>query len=197
MRWTTCWRSGMPTAFALPTSFGAGSTWKTENRGLGSVGRRSDRLDHAARRAVGRPPSRPLRSPTCAPIRSSPTAPSCSHRPPAVVPACRHPAGATPALRAVPAPLAWTTLSLTIRADGSSSHELTGASPFPRHWMYGSTGQLEAKSGLIDFSEWSKTAFGKHSPGRCRLAAEDAVEPRSNVVFVGLAYAGRCESDHS
>jgi hypothetical protein len=62
------------------------------------------------------------------------------------------------------APLAWTTLSLTIRADGSSSHELTGASPFPRHWMYGSTGHLEAKSGLIDFSEWSKTAFGKHSP---------------------------------
>jgi hypothetical protein len=62
------------------------------------------------------------------------------------------------------APLAWTTLSLTVRADGTSSHELTGASPFPRHWMYGSTGHLEAKSGLIDFSEWSKTAFGKHSP---------------------------------
>ena len=27
-------------------------------------------------------------------------------------------------------------LSLTINADGSSSHELIGASPFPRHWVY-------------------------------------------------------------
>ena len=32
--------------------------------------------------------------------------------------------------------IAWTTLSLTINADGSSSHELIGASPFPRHWIY-------------------------------------------------------------
>ena len=31
---------------------------------------------------------------------------------------------------------AWTTLALTINADGSSMHELVGASPFPRHWIY-------------------------------------------------------------
>ena len=62
------------------------------------------------------------------------------------------------------APLAWTTLQLTLRADGVSEHELVGASPFPRHWVYGSTGQLEKKSGLVDFSDWSKSAFGRHSP---------------------------------
>jgi hypothetical protein len=31
---------------------------------------------------------------------------------------------------------AWTTLALTIGVDGSSYHELKGASPFPRHWIY-------------------------------------------------------------
>lgn len=62
------------------------------------------------------------------------------------------------------APLAWTTLSLTIAADGSSRHELTGASPFPRHWVYDARGKLSAKSGLIDFSTWFRRAFGKHSP---------------------------------
>ncbi len=34
------------------------------------------------------------------------------------------------------APVVWTTLQLTINADGTSSHELTGASQFPRHWVY-------------------------------------------------------------
>jgi hypothetical protein len=42
----------------------------------------------------------------------------------------------------ISAPLAWTTLSLTIRADGTVSHEMTGASPFPRHWVYDSSGKL-------------------------------------------------------
>ncbi len=64
----------------------------------------------------------------------------------------------------ISAPLAWTTLSLALHVDGSSSLELKGASPFPRHWLYGTGGRLEAKSGLIDFSEWSKSAFGRHSP---------------------------------
>jgi len=62
------------------------------------------------------------------------------------------------------APLAWTTLSLTIRADGTISHELTGASPFPRHWVYDTQGNLLSKSGLIDFKTWYRRAFGKHSP---------------------------------
>ena len=62
------------------------------------------------------------------------------------------------------APLAWTTLALTMHADGSSTHEVVGASPFPRHWIYDSDGNLAAKSGLIDFSTWYRRAFGKHSP---------------------------------
>jgi len=62
------------------------------------------------------------------------------------------------------APIAWSTLALTIHADGSSSGHLVGASPFPRHWIYGDDGQLVAKSGLIDFTAWYKEAFGDHTP---------------------------------
>jgi hypothetical protein len=34
------------------------------------------------------------------------------------------------------APTAWTTLTLTMHADGFAHGELVGASPFPRHWVY-------------------------------------------------------------
>jgi Cyclic nucleotide-binding domain len=54
------------------------------------------------------------------------------------------------------APTAWTTLSLTIGIDGSASFEVVGASPFPRHWIYGTDGQLVSKSGVIDFAEWTR-----------------------------------------
>ena len=64
----------------------------------------------------------------------------------------------------ISAPLAWTTLSLTIRADGTVTHQMTGASPFPRHWVYDTDGKLLSKSGVIDFSSWYRRAFGKHSP---------------------------------
>lgn len=64
----------------------------------------------------------------------------------------------------VVAPLAWSTLALTIRTDGSSDWELLGASPFPRHWIYDEDGRLTAKTGMIDFQEWYRTAFGRHSP---------------------------------
>jgi hypothetical protein len=62
------------------------------------------------------------------------------------------------------APTAWTTISLTLRADGASTGELVGASPFPRHWVYDGDGNLAQKSGLIDFREWYHKAFGAHSP---------------------------------
>lgn len=61
-------------------------------------------------------------------------------------------------------PNVWTSLALTIRPDGSSSWELTGASPFPRHWIYDANGDLVAKAGMIDFKEWYAHAFGGHSP---------------------------------
>ncbi len=64
----------------------------------------------------------------------------------------------------VAAPLAWSTLALTIRADGSSDWEVEGASPFPRHWIYDENGVLAAKTGMIDFKGWYRTAFGRYSP---------------------------------
>ncbi len=61
-------------------------------------------------------------------------------------------------------PNVWTTLALTIHADGRAEPELVGASTFPRHWLYDDGGHLIAKSGLIDFDEWYHHAFGSHSP---------------------------------
>lgn len=61
-------------------------------------------------------------------------------------------------------PLVWTTLSLTLRTDGSQEHALVGASSVPRHWVYDTAGRLELKSGLVEFKDWYHHAFGKHSP---------------------------------
>jgi hypothetical protein len=47
---------------------------------------------------------------------------------------------------------------------GIEPHLVTGASPFPRHWVYDQQGNLAAKSGLADFREWMRTAHGQHSP---------------------------------
>jgi hypothetical protein len=79
---------------------------------------------------------------------------------------------ALPAPRHVPrppfvqfrAPLVWTTLALTVNADGSSSFELTGASVFPRHWVYDQSGKLAAKVGLADFKQWYRKSFGRNTP---------------------------------
>jgi hypothetical protein len=60
--------------------------------------------------------------------------------------------------------IAWTTLALTINTDGSSSHELVGASPFPRHWIYDKNGQLVEKSAVIDFGKWFNDSFGDRTP---------------------------------
>jgi len=59
---------------------------------------------------------------------------------------------------------AWTTLALTIRADGSSEHELIGASAFPRHFVYDREGELAQKAGTVDFKNWYREAHGEHTP---------------------------------
>lgn len=64
----------------------------------------------------------------------------------------------------VVAPTAWTTLALTIHADGRAEHEVVGVSPFPRHWIYDGSSRLVAKSGFIDFQTWAETNVGDHSP---------------------------------
>jgi len=60
--------------------------------------------------------------------------------------------------------IAWTTLALTIRADGTSEYELVGASTFPRHWIYDSDGALVQKSGVIDFDKWYREAHEQNTP---------------------------------
>jgi Cyclic nucleotide-binding domain len=62
------------------------------------------------------------------------------------------------------APIAWTTLALEIRNDGTSSFEVVGASAFPRHWIYDAHGDVTAKVGLIEFKRWWRKSFGRHTP---------------------------------
>jgi hypothetical protein len=59
---------------------------------------------------------------------------------------------------------AWTTLGLTINADGTSEYEVVGASPFPRHWIYDHAGTLVLKSGTVDFKTWYRETHGDHTP---------------------------------
>ena len=76
------------------------------------------------------------------------------------------------------APAAWTTLALTIHADGTSEGALVGASPFPRHWVYDRTGRLIATSGVVDFTGWQADAWDPFTPwgGRDAPVRSTAVE---------------------
>jgi hypothetical protein len=62
------------------------------------------------------------------------------------------------------APLVWTTLSLTLHADGRAAYALTGASRFPRHWVYDGEGRLSRKSGLTDFTDWYRKSLARRTP---------------------------------
>ena len=62
------------------------------------------------------------------------------------------------------APLVWTTLSLTLHADGRAEYKVEGASRFPRHWIYDHGGRLAHKSGLTDYTNWARVSFGRHTP---------------------------------
>jgi hypothetical protein len=67
-----------------------------------------------------------------------------------------------PVPRAVPhppfwrltAPVAWSTIALTLCADGSSRAEIAAASPFSRHYLYDSTGRLTSTTALIRYKDW-------------------------------------------
>jgi Cyclic nucleotide-binding domain len=91
------------------------------------------------------------------------------------------------------APAAWTTLALTIHADGRSTHALVGASQFPRHWVYDHHGRLVATSGVVDFTGWQADAWdpftpwgGRDAPVRA-TAVETALERELSRVIVGAA----------
>jgi hypothetical protein len=95
-----------------------------------------------------------------------------------------------PYLRVV-GPTVWSTLALTIRADGSSEFEVVGASPFPRHWVYDHAGRLAAKTGLIDFHRWHLEATREHSPWGAEespavvTAVETALERQLSRLIIG------------
>jgi len=58
----------------------------------------------------------------------------------------------------------WTTIELTIKADGSHHQRLVGSSPFPRHWLYDDGGHLVEKAALTRAKLWLNTVFGTHTP---------------------------------
>jgi hypothetical protein len=86
---------------------------------------------------------------------------------------------------------AWTTLALTLYADGRVEHEVVGASPFPRHWIYDSEGALVEKSGTVDFKAWSRESHGDNTPWGDEeseavvAAAETALERELSASLMG------------
>jgi hypothetical protein len=84
----------------------------------------------------------------------------------------------------------WTTLALTIHADGRDAPRLVGASSFPRHWVYDHTGRLVAKSGYIDHDTWWREAYGSHTPWGAEdsapivTAVESALERQLSVAII-------------
>jgi Cyclic nucleotide-binding domain len=90
------------------------------------------------------------------------------------------------------APPAWTTLSLTLHANGRVERALVGASPFPRHWVYDDDGSLVQKSGLIDFQNWYRSVFDTGTPWEEQdmepvvMAAESNVERQLSKEIIDL-----------
>ncbi|WP_225753506.1 cyclic nucleotide-binding domain-containing protein [Actinotalea sp. Marseille-Q4924] len=64
------------------------------------------------------------------------------------------------------APLVWTTLELELRADGTSAASVTGASAFPRHWVYDDEGALVEKVATTGFDAWLHTMEATATPWR-------------------------------
>ncbi len=81
----------------------------------------------------------------------------------------------------VTAPSVWTTLALTLHADGTVERDVVGASPFPRHWIYDHDGRLATKSGVADFATWSGESFGSRSPWGGRDHRAVIVEAESEL----------------
>lgn len=78
-------------------------------------------------------------------------------------------------------PAVWTTLALTLYADGSTGRELVGASSFPRHWIYDAQGKLAGKSALIDFKTWWRTGAVADSPWHGQDNAVLAAEAETHL----------------
>jgi hypothetical protein len=70
-------------------------------------------------------------------------------------------------------PVTWSTLALTIHADGTAEPRLLGAASFPRHWVYDHTGRLVARAA----SSTTRPGGGRRSAPTPRGAPR--IQPRS------------------
>ena len=97
-------------------------------------------------------------------------------------------------------PAVWTTLALTLYADGSIGHELVGASSFPRHWIYDASHSLVGKSALIDFKTWYRTSSLARSPWSGQESAVLAVEaetPLERRLSLAIMHGGGPQPKHA
>lgn len=62
------------------------------------------------------------------------------------------------------APVAWSTITLTLYADGLSDARLSDASPFPRHFLYDPAGRLTHKSALLRYHGWLRESGAHGTP---------------------------------
>lgn len=99
------------------------------------------------------------------------------------------------------APLVWTTLALTLRADGTAEGAVPATSAFPQHWLYDADGTVRSH-GVSDLDEWlaaaDRTPWG--TPEDPRLARDvdhavagrlaDGVLRRGSVPLVRTAAPG-------
>ncbi|HZC73057.1 MAG TPA: cyclic nucleotide-binding domain-containing protein [Jatrophihabitans sp.] len=94
----------------------------------------------------------------------------------------------------IQAPLVWTTLRLTVHADGRATPELVGASPFPRHWVYDADGALALKAGVADWKEWvgqpswTNTPWGEEDSPVVVAQAETALERELSTLLMHGAH---------
>jgi hypothetical protein len=75
----------------------------------------------------------------------------------------------------------WTTIELTIHADGSGNQRLAGSSPFPRHWLYDNGGHLVEKAALTRAQVWLGSVFGTHTPWGGQDQAPVVAPPESEL----------------
>lgn len=89
------------------------------------------------------------------------------------------------------APLVWTTLELTVHADGLVEHRVVDASDFPRHWVYDARGRLVEKVAVTDPSAWLHRMTEDDNPWRGVVAparvstAESELERRLSAELMG------------
>jgi len=81
-------------------------------------------------------------------------------------------------------------VSLTLYADGRAESTLTGASPFPRHWVYGADDTLVMKAGVTDWQAWigqptwRRTPWGDEDSPVLVTAAETALERELSTLIM-------------